>query len=95
MRAELFARRGWVDWLRPQDLTPGALGGAISTALHRPRTATPVRPPDLAGRTVAADWLVEALDGRRSSRAPAVAAHGVMAPRRPIMDVRNDDVRLA
>jgi predicted glycosyltransferase len=95
MRAELFARRGWVDWLRPQYLNPEALGSAISTALHRPRTTTPVRPPDLAGRIVAAGRLVEALDGRRSPRAPAVTAHGVVAPRRPIMDVLDDDVRLA
>ena len=95
MRAELFAQRGWVDWLRPQDLNPGALGDAISTVLHRPGTTTPVRPPDLAGRTVAADRLIEALDGRRSPRATTVAANGVVAPRRPILDLRDDDCRLA
>jgi predicted glycosyltransferase len=95
MRAELFAQRGWVDWLRPQYLNPEALGNAISTALHKPGTTTPARPPDLAGRTVAADLLIEALDGRRSPRATAVATHGMVAPRRPIMDVLDDDVRLA
>jgi predicted glycosyltransferase len=95
MRARLFAERGWVDWLRPQDLNPEALGGAITTALHKAGATTPVRPPDLAGRTVAARRLVEALEGRWSPQATAVAAHGVVAPRRPILDVLDDDYRLA
>ena len=95
MRARLFAERGWVDWLPPHDLSAETLGRAVTEALYKRSAATPVRPPDLAGRTVAADRLVETLDGRRSPRAPAVAAHGVIAPRRPIMNVLDEDVRLA
>jgi predicted glycosyltransferase len=83
MRARLFAERGWVDWLRPQDLRPDALGRAVVTALHEPRPARPVRPPDLAGRTVGSDRLIESLDGRRFDR------------ERPGKDVRNDDYLLA
>ena len=56
--------------------------------------AAPIELRDLSGRTVAADRLVEALDGGRSPRATAVAAQ-VVAPRRPIMDVLDDDVQLA
>jgi predicted glycosyltransferase len=93
MRAELFARRGWVDWLPPQDLAPETLGRAIATALDKPGTTTPVRPPDLSGRTVAAERLTELLDGGRAPAAAAVA--GLVTPRRPIMDVRDDGCRLA
>jgi predicted glycosyltransferase len=68
MRARLFADRGWVDWLRPQDLGPDTLGSAVLTALREPRPTMPVRPPDLAGRTVGTDWLIESLEGRHRDR---------------------------
>jgi predicted glycosyltransferase len=96
MRAELFAERGWVDWLPPQDLSAETLGRAITRALHEPRATTPVRPPDLAGRPVAADWLIESLDETRPHRATPVAANGATpTPRRPIRGVRDDDYLLA
>ncbi len=63
MRARLFAERGWVDRLPAEELSAPALAGAVGAALRRPRP-TAVRPPDLAGRTIAADQLVRALDGR-------------------------------
>ena len=63
MRARLFAERGWVDWLQPQDLSAETLGRAVTEALYKPWATTPVRPPDLSGRTVAAGQLIESLDG--------------------------------
>ena len=50
MRARRFAERGWVDWLPPHDLSAETLGRAVTEALYKPWAATPVRPPDLAGR---------------------------------------------
>ena len=73
MRARLFAERGWVDWLRPQDLNAAALGKAIRRALHRPASTAPVRPPDLSGRIVGSDRLIETLNETRSRPAPARA----------------------
>jgi predicted glycosyltransferase len=61
MRARLFAQRGWVDWLAPQDLSPATLGAAVVDALHEERVTAPAGPPDLTGRTVAARRLVESL----------------------------------
>ena len=68
MRARLFSERGWVDWLPAEDLAPPALAGALAAALGRPRAATAVRPPDLAGRTVAAGRLIASLGSRWSVR---------------------------
>jgi predicted glycosyltransferase len=67
MRALLFAERGWVDWVRPQDLSAETLGAAVSTALHSGRS-TPGRPPDLDGRATGTDWLIESLEQTRSGR---------------------------
>ena len=50
MRAQLFAERGWVDWLRPQDLGAERLGKAVATTLDRPWGETAASPPDLRGR---------------------------------------------
>ena len=69
MRARLFAERGWVDWLPPQALDVDTIGEAVVGGLERPWTTRPVRPPDLAGRTVGASRLLHSLNG--SSPAPA------------------------
>jgi len=93
MRARLFAERGWVDWLHPQDLSPERLATAVTAALHHPSAATPVRPPDLAGRTVASDVLIESLTQTEPQRAaPRWAAPTNAGPAR---DVRDDDYLLA
>jgi predicted glycosyltransferase len=96
MRARLFAERGWVDWLRPQELSPETLAEAIGTALDGPRTTAPVRPPDLTGRRTGTDRLIESLNETRSPRVVPVA------PRRPaptllgpLGAVRDDDYLLA
>jgi predicted glycosyltransferase len=86
MRARLFAERGWVDWLPPQDLSAGKLGAAITRALHRPWAPTPVRTPDLAGRTAGADRLVESLNRARSPLAPAVLRPATPTPRGSVRD---------
>jgi predicted glycosyltransferase len=95
MRARLFAERGWVDWLRPQDLTAQALGLAVTAALEKPRPTTPVRPPDLAGRTVASDRLIELLDDTWPHLPAAVAGVEAATTRRPMRGVRDDDYLLA
>ena len=76
MRARLFAERGWVDWLRPQDLSAETLGRAVTEALYRPWAATPVRAPDLAGRTVAAGQLIDSLVETRPPHAISAAQTG-------------------
>jgi predicted glycosyltransferase len=68
MRAGLFAERGWVDWLRPQDLSPTTLAEAIVRGLYGPRT-TPVRRPDLAGRRAGTECLLESLHATREEPA--------------------------
>jgi predicted glycosyltransferase len=93
MRARLFAERGWVDWLRPRDLSAETLGRAVTEALHKPSAAAPVRPPDLAGCTVAAAQLVESLVSTRPAQ--AVANGEPTATRRPIRGVRDHDYLLA
>jgi predicted glycosyltransferase len=95
MRARLFAERGWVDWLRPQDLSAETLGMAVMEALYKPWTTTPVRPPDLAGRTVAASRLIESLGETWPPRAIPVRDGQATTPSRPIRGVRDDDYLLA
>jgi len=68
IRAQLFAERGWVDWLRPQDLSATTLAEAILRGLHGPRT-TPVRLPDLAGRVAGTEGLLESLHATRGEPA--------------------------
>ena len=74
MRARLFADRGWVDWLPPQDLGRDALVEAVMTALGRSWGSTPERPPDLSGRRVAGDRLIDALESVRSRAVSGVPA---------------------
>lgn len=60
MRARLFADRGWVSWLPPEELSPDSLAKAAVTALttRQCRTST----PDLRGRHTAAQHLLTNLD---------------------------------
>jgi predicted glycosyltransferase len=95
MRARLFAERGWVDWLRPQDLSAETLGMAVTEALYKPWTTTPVRPPDLTGRTVAAGRLIESLAETWPPHAIPVGDGQATTPSRPIRGVRDDDYLLA
>ena len=95
MRARLFAERGWVDWLPPQDLSAETLGRAVTEALYKPWAATPVRPPDLTGRTVAAGQLIDSLAEARPSRTTSVAHGEAVTPGRAIRGVRDDDYLLA
>ena len=95
MRARLFAERGWVDWLRPQGLSPDTLGRAVTEALYRPWATMPVRPPDLAGRTVSARRLMESLAETRPSHAIPFPNGELTTPGRSIRGVRDDDYLLA
>jgi predicted glycosyltransferase len=96
MRARLFAERGWVDWLRPQDLNAAALSKAILRALQRPGSTAAVHPPDLSGRTVGSDRLIESLNETRSVPAPVVPHPAApMQPARGVRSLRDDDYLLA
>jgi predicted glycosyltransferase len=58
MRAGSFADRGWVKWIRPDNLTPEVLADAITDAiLDGPRAVVTVA-PDLQGRQRAARHLL-------------------------------------
>ena len=96
MRARLFAERGWVDWLRPQDLSPEALADAVTATLAGPGTTVPVRPPDLAGRRTGTDRLIESLGRTYAPRMVPPAPRGP-APTllSPVGAVRDDDYLLA
>jgi predicted glycosyltransferase len=93
MRASLFAERGWVDWLRPQDLSAEALAGSVGRALRRPRRTGDVPPPDLRGRTVAGRRLVESLNGHRPAALSPVRS--VPRPTELVSHVADDDYLLA
>ncbi len=68
MRAQLFAERGWVDWLHPQDLGAERLGKAAATILDRPWGETAASPPDLRGRMTGTAWLIDSLHRKRAKR---------------------------
>jgi predicted glycosyltransferase len=95
MRARLFAERGWVDWLRPQDLSAETLGKAVTTALHKSWATTPIRPPDLAGRTAGTDLLIESLNQKRSGPMVPVVPRRAATPSGPAKGVRDDEYLLA
>jgi predicted glycosyltransferase len=96
MRAALFAERGWVDWLRPQDLSPETLGDAIAASLAGPWTTAPARPPDLAGRKAGTDRLIESLNETRAPRVvPVVRPRAAPTLLGPVSAVRDDDYLLA
>jgi predicted glycosyltransferase len=92
MRARLFAERGWVDWLPPQDLSAGSLAEAVTAALHGPRSPTPVRPPDLSGRTVGCEELIGSLRQARTHHGQPIPSP---APGRAVGGVPDDDYVLA
>jgi predicted glycosyltransferase len=94
IRARLFAERGWVDWLRPQGLSAGTLGRAVTEALYKPWATAPACPPDLAGRTVAAGQLIESLADARPSHAIPFP-NGETTPGGSIRGVRENDYLLA
>ena len=56
MRAKLFADRGWVNWLPPENLSPDALAQAALSALTTQRHQ--LSRPDLRGRHAAAQLLL-------------------------------------
>ncbi|MCV2491797.1 hypothetical protein OF117_20835 [Geodermatophilus sp. YIM 151500] len=96
MRARLFAERGWVDWLPPSELGAEPLAAAVRSALERTPGPRHVRPPDLDGRDVATDRLVESLDRTWAHGLVPVGADLAMAPaRRPGRSLRDDDCLLA
>jgi predicted glycosyltransferase len=82
IRARLFADRGWVDWLHPQDLGAEQLGKAAATILDRPWGETAASPPDLRGRMTGTAWLIDSLNRTRAK------------PERPA-EVVPDDYKLA
>jgi predicted glycosyltransferase len=86
IRARLFAERGWVDWLHPQDLGAERLGTAVTTVLERPWGARCASPPDLTGRMTGTAWLIDSL--RRTRPGPT-------ATERPAEVVPDDDYLLA
>lgn len=67
MRAQLFAERGWVDWLPPGQLVPELLGKAMLAALDKPVGSSTDR-PDLDGLHAATAHLVS-LVGKASATA--------------------------
>ena len=77
MRARLFAERGWVRWLDPDDLSAGALAGAVLRALEDDAAREPGvlrgRRPDLDGRSVAVSRLLALLE-RDEQPAPSLSA---------------------
>lgn len=80
LRARLFAERGWVHWLPPDQLAGEALGDAAAKILTG-ASRTPDYPPDLRGREVAAQRLLAGLDQLRPESeaqvlAPAPASVG-------------------
>lgn len=88
MRARLFAERGWVTMLPPQQLSAESLAGAALHALDGAGAAD--RAPDLAGRVVAAAHL---LDGRVPAQRRGEPA-APPAPRRPPAGVASTDASL-
>jgi predicted glycosyltransferase len=60
MRAKLFADRGWVTWLPPDELSTDTLAEAAVTALTTPRHRDST--PNLHGRHNAAQHLLTTLD---------------------------------
>jgi predicted glycosyltransferase len=74
MRARLFAERGWVRTVDPDDLSPEVLSATVLDALAAERV--PGEGPDLQGLDVAVDHILELLDGggpqRRDDATPQV-----------------------
>src|SRR5206468_11324675 len=62
MRARLFAERGWVGFVDPDELTPTTLARAVLDALRRGRAGSEKPGPNLDGLRVAVGRLVALLD---------------------------------
>ena len=71
MRARLFAERGWVGVVDPDELTSTTLARAVLDALGRGQAVSEEPGPDLDGLPVAVGRLVALLDR------PAPAVRGV------------------
>ena len=66
MRARLFAERGWVQLVDPDDLSPSTIADAVLHALAPPARRTDS--PDLGGLDVAVGHLVSLLEGSKRPR---------------------------
>jgi len=66
MRARLFAERGWVQLVDPDELTPATIAEAVLHALAPPPATTDA--PDLGGLDVAVGHLVSLLEGSKRPR---------------------------
>lgn len=73
MRARLFADRGWVRWLPPDQLGPSSVAEAILAGMAA-EDLPPAAPPDLDGRQVAAQRLLALLGTDGSAARPTLAA---------------------
>jgi predicted glycosyltransferase len=78
MRAKLFADRGWVSWLPPERLSPGALAEAAVTALATGHHRT--SSPDLRGRHNAAMHLLTRLEQAARDGTEPLTADVVSSP---------------
>ena len=79
MRAKLFADRGWVSWLPPEQLSPAELAEATVTALAKGHHRT--FSPDLQGRQNAALHLTTRLNRAASNGTEPLAVDGSSFPR--------------
>ena len=68
-RAQLFAARGWVEMLDPDDLSVEALAPLVVKSLSQGRYMNPQKRPDLQGVHVAAEQLMEHLPAHVSALA--------------------------
>jgi predicted glycosyltransferase/nucleoside-diphosphate-sugar epimerase len=59
MRARLFAERGWVRWIPPDDLSPTTLARAVSAAVYERPHVPGGSAPDLDGRTTGTRAIIE------------------------------------
>ncbi len=82
MRAQLFADRGWVETIDPDDLGADNVAAAVRASLARgPRMNAPTR-PDVQGLNSAADLLLDMM--HTPSRAAAIEPL-ILEPIRPLI----------
>jgi predicted glycosyltransferase len=74
MRAKLFAERGWVSQLDPDDLAPARLAEAVLEALSTQLPSRNALPPDLSGLARAGDHLHAAAMSARAASTPSQRA---------------------
>lgn len=78
LRAQAFADRGWVHWLKPEELGERPLADAMSAALDGPvRAAGPE--PDLHGRQRAVEHLLSPAAGSFAVPGQTVLTQGALA----------------